>query len=188
MARAKSGKRRRGKLGRRDPADRSVAALAARRVLRDCQLALRDLQSAEPGAAWRLRWVTAITLLRVVGHVLQKVDGERSLHLAQAIETVWAGVKQPRIGNEIFHDFIERERNTILKEYRPDHRAVAPLEAGDGGSLGMLIGSEIVPPTEAVQRAIRWWGRLLVSIENEAQRLRFADRHGVSSICEVNVR
>lgn len=169
-------KERRSKADRNDPLGAAADAIAARRVLRDCHAALNELRLAAEGTEWRLRWVAVITLLRVVGHVLKKVDGERSPYLASAIDANWAKVTAPGGGNEIFHDFIERERNTILKEYDTSERLVAPVNAKSGPALGILVGTQIMKPLDALRDAITWWERLLVRVETEAQALRVRDR------------
>jgi hypothetical protein len=46
----------------------------ARVVVADCREAHRELMLDPVGAQWRLRWTTMVTLLRIVLHVLRKVD------------------------------------------------------------------------------------------------------------------
>jgi len=49
--------------------------ITARKVLDDCNVALKDLNTREAwGNTFRTRWVSAIALLRAVGHVLDKRD------------------------------------------------------------------------------------------------------------------
>jgi hypothetical protein len=48
----------------------------ARLVLEDCKLALQLLENETDLRRWRLHWVSAIALIRAVGHVLDKVDGK----------------------------------------------------------------------------------------------------------------
>jgi hypothetical protein len=149
-------------------------AIAARRALRDCYVALKELEQAVTTTELRLRWVTAVTLLRVVGHVLKKVDGERSTYLSSAINTVWNIVMNEK-GNEIFLDFIERERNTILKEYDTAERHVHVIYKTDEQLLGILVGARIMKPVDAVRNAISWWEKLLRDVEDQAQFLRISD-------------
>lgn len=165
-----SGKKRSSRRDRNDPLGATADAIAARRVLRDCHFAMQELRVAAEGREWRLRWVAVITLLRVVGHVLGKVDSERSSYLADAIQSHWARVKAAPSGHVIFHDFIERERNTILKEYDTSERIVASIDGGQ--QFGLLIGAHIIEPLDAVRQAIGWWERLLTEIEEDAQRMR----------------
>lgn len=97
---------------------------AARRVLKDCRLALAMLEEETDQARWRVHWAAAVGLARAVGHVLDKVDGKDPLtkKLAAAAFKRW---KSTAPEHEIFREFIERERNSILKEY---HFRYHPLE------------------------------------------------------------
>ena len=52
----------------------------ARRVLSDCKYALDMLQVESRPASFRVLWVAGIALVRAVGHVLQKVDGEKAAY------------------------------------------------------------------------------------------------------------
>lgn len=97
---------------------------SARLVLADCKQAASEIDSGVQGSAWRLRWVTSVVLLRAVGHVLDKVDSSRSANHKFAIDAAWKALQQSKPQPEIFWQFIEDERNSILKEYR--------LSAGQG--------------------------------------------------------
>src|SRR5687768_12740911 len=103
-------RQRRTRSDRNDVFARSDA-IAARRVLRDVHIGLRELNTAQSDSEWRLRWVSIVTLLRSVGHVLDKVDGRRSTHLEQAVSEVWTEIKENRKDNRIYFQFIEMERN-----------------------------------------------------------------------------
>ncbi|WP_108525336.1 hypothetical protein [Pseudomonas sp. GV105] len=89
----------------------------ARRVLSDVEVVREKLEIETERVEWRLHWVTAIVLIRAVGHVLTKVDG----HLAPAVRILANELHQKwktgRDEDEIFLNFIEQERNNILKEY-----------------------------------------------------------------------
>ena len=103
-------RKRRGKPALNDPFTK-VDALAARRVLRDAYRARHELAKAfksEGAATRRLRWVAVITLLRAVGHALDNVDGRRSSAMKEAAKAAWTR----------WREFIKRERDVVLKEYR----------------------------------------------------------------------
>ena len=87
---------------------------AARVVLEDCRSALASIQDRVSGSDWRWRWVAVVALLRAVGHVLHKVDGPTSPSMQAAIQTAFQRWK----GDGMFRDFIEHERNNVLKAYR----------------------------------------------------------------------
>jgi hypothetical protein len=47
-------------------------------ALADALFAVEEAKLANEQGPWRIRWVSALTLLRLVGHVLDKVDAEQS--------------------------------------------------------------------------------------------------------------
>jgi ferritin-like protein len=88
----------------------------ARIVLEDCRYTLRLLEEEADHQKWRITWVAAIALIRAVGHVLDKVDGrdKQTKDVAGKLYKNWH--KEPE-KHEIFHEFIEKERNNVVKEY-----------------------------------------------------------------------
>ena len=90
---------------------------AARRVLGDCKAALDMLEDEEHEQRWKVLWAGAMALLRAVGHVLRKVDGEDA-RLRPLIDAAYDRWKADRSTIAVFWKFIEEERNNILKEYR----------------------------------------------------------------------
>ncbi len=73
----------------------------------------------------------------------------------------------------IFHEFIKRERNTILKEYRFSTAALmssdttGPVEPS-GPATVLLIGERTYSVHEAVNSAISWWESEIDKIEADA--------------------
>jgi hypothetical protein len=92
--------------------------MKARDVLNDCILA-RDYFSIAVGNGdyqqAKILWFSCVTLLRAVGHVLHKVDSQK--FTAALSNTLNAQFKQWKSEEAIFRDFIEKERNSIVKEY-----------------------------------------------------------------------
>jgi hypothetical protein len=111
----------------------------ARRVVDDCEDALRDYADSANTPFQRSRWVAVITLLRTVLYVLQRVD-----HKATSDDGRWriddagdrlggsaargkgrqrpsraARRRRARASSEphIFHDFIDDERNDVVHQY-----------------------------------------------------------------------
>lgn len=168
---------RRSRADRNDPFGAMTDAVAARRVLRDCHHAAKEFRDASSPLERRLRWFTALILLRAVGHVLDKVDGQRASYLHDAVIQRWKAVQIGSRADDIFHDFIERERNLLLKEYRSDERVLEPRD-DSGGTDILLVGAEVLTRSEALSRAIAWWERLLGDVETAAQtsRIRSAKR------------
>lgn len=160
----------------------------ARRVLDDCRIALTLLEEEVDLSRWRVHWVAALALVRAVGHVLDKVDGKDAAirALASAAHQRWKG-NDP--AHEIFREFIEHERNTILKEYEfnvhPEEEiqiaVVQTLRRVPDGALvdasGVYpIGDNIYRPMmsgfrelddarDVLSDAIGWWEAELAAIE-----------------------
>jgi hypothetical protein len=168
-------KNRRGRPLRGDPFTR-IDALAARRVLRDAYRARHELAQAfksRDAAVCRLRWVTAVTLLRAVGHALDSIDTRRSPVMKQAVKTVWKRWQDAPFHHLIFHQFIKRERDVVLKEYRFTEGRVT---AGDGDAAGaavsastiILIGDRSYSALDTVDAALAWWEAEIAKVEDEA--------------------
>lgn len=157
---------------------------AARGVLADCEAARARLEDETDDVSWRLLWVAAIVLLRTVGHVLAKVDGAGDLAIRKAADTAFWQWKSDAPEHGIFRDFIDDERNLILKEY--EHRmssgpvrlvAILPGTAvQDRTSEIFLADGNLFRPMlsgpyqgedgrDVLDQAIAWWKRELDLIE-----------------------
>ncbi|GAA0595856.1 hypothetical protein GCM10009416_37770 [Craurococcus roseus] len=94
-------------------------ALAAWAVLEDAARSV-DLAVNADEDHWRVHWAGSLALLRAVGHVLRKVDRERSESHRKCGDEWWKRW-DPKKGTEakpnLFADFIETERNLVLKQY-----------------------------------------------------------------------
>jgi hypothetical protein len=60
----------------------------------------------------------ALTLLRTVGHVLEKVDGARGATYRKAVGSALEAMESRSEIACHFWEFVEQERNNVLKEYR----------------------------------------------------------------------
>jgi hypothetical protein len=152
-----------------------VDALAARRVLRDCYRSHNELKQANDGSEWRLRWLTTLTLLRSVGHVLNSIDAKRSPFLKSAIKAAWKRWARAESQHLIFREFIKHERDLVLKEYKLGESLVVPSEGAVTHSVNrpVFFGARLVEQPELVREAIEWWETQLTEIEEEAHvRLR----------------
>ena len=153
-------------------------ALKARSVLADCRNALDLLQDETRPEVFRLYWVAAVALARAVGHVLHRVDGEDDATIRQAAASAYAGWKADKQGNAIFWDFIEQERNQILKEYEVGFFA-GPIDVVAGGALYSLDQHLFCPIADGefagedcrdiLDQAIAWWESQLDRIEAAAR-------------------
>lgn len=90
---------------------------AARIVLQDARYAISRHHDKLAGEAFRVSWLSVIGLLRAVGHVLNKVDANRSPSMGWAIRQKWSELQQSRPEPLIFWEFIEAERNSLFKVY-----------------------------------------------------------------------
>jgi hypothetical protein len=133
--------------------------------------------------------VAAIALVRAVGHVLDKVDG-KSPALKAAARAAYSRWNSGAPEHEIFREFIERERNTILKEYdfnlHPGEEVevavpVTLQRISDGAMIqaagAFPLGDNIYRPLmdgfregddarDVLSDAIEWWDRELAAIES----------------------
>ena len=154
----------------------------ARLVLQDAMFVREKLENELGHIEWRLYWVLAVVLLRAVGHVLDKVDGNNDSKVkreANALHKSWRSGDE----NAIFRDFIERERNSILKEYESEITEgpvpiMAHLQQHDGFDVvrQFLLEENIYRPMGAgafegedgrtlLDEAIAWWARQLGEVD-----------------------
>ncbi len=95
----------------------SYMTRAARIVLQDVKFAISKHSNTLQAEWFRISWFGITGLLRSVGHVLDKVDSKISPSMAHAIQTKWVELQQTKPEPSIFWEFIECERNRILKTY-----------------------------------------------------------------------
>jgi len=126
--------------------------MQARLVLADCRVALEEAELALDPVAFRRSWAAVVALLRAVGHVLDKVDGRQSESLRRAIDARWRTWNANRAGNRAYWNFIESERNNVLKVY----------------DLGDKQNEAGRPDLDAAKKALTWWATELDAIEAAA--------------------
>lgn len=156
--------------------------LTARLVLDDCRLALGHLENEPDERNWRVHWVAAVTMLRIVGHVLDKVDGRENAQLRLTARKLYEKWKtDPE--HEIFREFIDNERNNVLKEYEFGV-SEGPIEillseetpSGPVPIQVVQISENIYRPMQGgvyagedgrtlIEDSIEWWERQLSQIE-----------------------
>lgn len=109
---------------------------------------------------WRLYWVAGIALLRTVGHVLAKVDSQSSLKHSRAISDLWDQLRGDRGSHRIFWDFIEKERNNLLKTYEFG----AQLSKDEDGYY--VATSDGDDAFQLFRYAVYWWRKQLTDLED----------------------
>jgi hypothetical protein len=163
--------------------------MKAREVFRDCQYATQQLGKAIDEQRLddaKVLWFASLAMLRAIGHVLQKVDVKTyGVVFEDRLHARYKQWKQ----DPIFADFIERERNNILKEYDSSLTEQSTTENDyllleDGGRLqledggSMIIGTTTITtliksrgiysgssPVTTLSKALEWWDQELSSFE-----------------------
>ena len=108
---------------------------------------------------WRLYWVAGVALLRTVGHVLAKVDAKTSTEHSEVIGDLWKRFQSDRDGSQIFWEFIEKERNNLLKTYSFG----AQLAKDDRGHYVALEDGQ--DAFQLFREAVYWWRYQLTELE-----------------------
>jgi hypothetical protein len=154
--------------------------LAAWGPLEDAKWALRRLEDTEDAQEFRVLWAAAVVLLRAVGHVLKNVDGRRDTKTEDAIAQQWLIWKSKPEEHRVFWGFIDKERNTVLKEYEfgfeldPRSLVLEPSSGGAGGVFDLpdWIYIPFLPDEfegedarDLAQDAVDWWSIQLNAIE-----------------------
>lgn len=150
--------------------------ITARKVLHDCEKAYELLDLEENEQKFRLLWVSCISLLRAVGHVLRKVDCANNELLRNTVTNWWKKINAEPECHPIFFQFIETERNNILKEYEVGiFSGEIEVLVGEHGEPFTLAATEFCPMSyglfegedcrEVAFIAINWWKRQLQEIE-----------------------
>lgn len=124
-------------------------------VFQNSDVADGDLELPE----WRINWVAGVALLRATGHVLAKVDALTSTFHADVIGSWWDSLRDDRTSAPIFWEFIERERNNVLKTYSFGARLA---HAPEGAYIESKDGSDAF---QLYRQAVYWWRHQLMQLE-----------------------
>jgi hypothetical protein len=152
-------------------------ALAARKVLDDCSIALEMMENETDPDRLRVLWIGSMALIRLVGHVLRETDGKNPLY-RDAIDRHWEYLQNS--GDPTFHQFIKASRDRAVKRYEIDFRSepniTLAIQRKDGSLDTFELEDCIFMPLEAGWRtgsdardvyrdAIDWWDHDLEEIE-----------------------
>jgi hypothetical protein len=159
--------------------------LIARKALDDARAAHALLrQDKKDSKSWRPHWVACLALLRAVGHVLKNADGTTDDKHKQVIALWWKDINAAKAANSIFFNFVEAERNNVLKEYQfgvvpepnyivtEDGRRIvtedgkAIVTEGDYFKLS-VEGYEGQEGRDVIREALDWWTAQLATIEKQ---------------------
>ncbi|WP_010197179.1 hypothetical protein [Psychrobacter sp. PAMC 21119] len=155
----------------------------AKKVLGDLRQSYLMLENETNYESFRVLWVAAITLARAIGHILDKVDSRQSELMKVTVSNKWKSLKENKevAANKIFFEFIEDERNKILKEYEfgllssPIDLFVVDTDSipskftlGDGIYIplqnGFYVGTDC---RDVLAEAIQWWEEYINEIDAE---------------------
>ncbi|HEY9209789.1 MAG TPA: hypothetical protein VIO56_00125 [Methylotenera sp.] len=122
-------------------------------------------------ACWRRRWVATTVLLRAVGHVLDNVDSQSSPKMKSAIDAAWVELKSQKPNPAIFWQFIDDERNNIVKEYviGAGHNVTVFPGANQPADYEYVINTGPFKghlQRDVVKEAIAWWEQHLDAIDS----------------------
>ena len=135
--------------------------LNAWKPMYDCKHILFIFQQTEleeDRPEWRFFWISGLAILRPLGHVLKKADSEMTNGHQSIIADWWTNLNYENKDNQIFSDFIEKERNIILKTYHFG----AELQALDGQCVMLFEGEDAL---ELYREAVYWWRNQLIRLE-----------------------
>jgi len=150
--------------------------MKAKQVLEDCRRAHSLLELETDPQIFRILFVSAVTLCRAVGHVLDKVDSREHPELEVPVKNWWNNLNSDKTKNTIFHNFIEQQRNNIVKEYVFSHddqdQPIIVLPEMEAFTLDELLFCPITDGEFAgedcrdiLNEAIKWWDEQLTKLE-----------------------
>ena len=148
---------------------------AARQVLEDCRGALVDFKDGLQGGSWRRHYILCITLLRIVGHVLDNVDKLKDPVLKIIIDDEYRKLKNSKKRHQIYWEFIDEERNDLLKEYKTSAGQGVTIKIGQKPAVEYHYVFNDGPfkerdQREVIQEAIVWWKSYLDNIDKRYER------------------
>lgn len=151
-------------------------------VLGDCRKALDMIEDVRDEQEFRVHWVALVALLRAVGHVLKKVDAAPGSALQGTVRADWSDWQQNRREHSLFWDFINAERNSVLKAYETSVHSgdVQALVQQAGTAEVFALDDCIFTPLldgpfagedgrDVARDAIAWWERQLSDIRSAAE-------------------
>lgn len=161
--------------------DGVMQELRAREAWLECQRLLGHFNETESVGAlphWRANWVALVALLRAIGHVLDKIDKKRDAVISAISDDFWKELRTNRAYHPLFWDFIDKERNNVLKlfelnvapltcTYRPFLSGLTYAESVQiyGEHQELVFGVEQEDAIELAERAHDWWDHHLRVIE-----------------------
>ena len=128
-----------------------------------CVNVLFSLQNSDVEPRWHgwlIPWVAGLTLLRATGHVLGKVDAQKSDKHKAEIAELWRRWNEKRTENWVFWDFIEEERNNVIKEFEFGFQ-IEPYSEPEEYEVDDTVHKKI----ELFRESVYWWRAQLRAVE-----------------------
>ena len=98
--------------------------LSSNRALQDAKCGLAELEQRLKSRSvllpqWKVSWIGICAILRAEIHLLQQ-DAKSCMNndLCQSLQNEWDVIKRNREEHLIYWEFINKERNSVLKEYK----------------------------------------------------------------------
>ncbi|MFC1509769.1 hypothetical protein ACFL60_08835 [Candidatus Omnitrophota bacterium] len=165
----------------------------AKIVLQDAKYAISHHNDQLQSEWFRISWISVVTLLRAVGNVLKNVDSLSSPEMKRSINEKWEEINKSKPEPKIFWEFIVKERNRFLKNYKHGiDRSIITITALSGGLLkvdcGDSRGGQFSPGSkltsiitsgsfegryekEVAWEAYNWWEEYLNEIDEMVKKL-----------------
>jgi hypothetical protein len=152
---------------------------AARNVLKDCHLALEMMELETDPHKLRVLWIGALSLIRLVGDVLGKIDSDAQPSLKPVIDAHWKSLRAAK--DPMFEKFIKGSRDRAIHRYDIDLIPIANVDVfvTDSGavefvtSLDDCLFSPMVgdfrtgdDARDVYRDALSWWDKYLIEIES----------------------
>ena len=150
--------------------------MKSREMLEDAQYALNLMDTEEDVRKIRILWVASITLVRGIGHVLDKVDACQDTALRTKVDDWWRDLQRQKEEHpHIFWDFIDPQRNKTLKEYclcfDEYCGPICVVDGLTGNADSFDLGSLYIPAhtmpyvgddiRDLLKEAVEWWAKQL---------------------------
>jgi len=152
-------------------------SMKSQKVLDDTWISLSLMEKASNDEELRVYWVSTICLLRMIGHVLHKVDSKLSITHKAVIDKWWSEINQNKPEPTIFWTFINESRNLVLKEYELNFITYKCewIDTDSEGKIDVIDDTIHITPDghelfEQLSDALLWWQAELSSINRLAQK------------------
>jgi hypothetical protein len=146
--------------------------LASYLACTDCKYGIDRLKRGNPTySAWKIEWAGICALLKTSVHLMREKDARSCLpeHLKSELRRAWNELRKHKERYPLFWEFIDRERNNIIKEY--EFSAYEVIIKPDGTTrkpLGLLSFMEEGEKETLIIKSGYYKDRLALEVLSEA--------------------